>query len=296
MTASVSSWLPVSVAVCAAAAGGAMSYWLAAGAAAVPAENRRYRDAPPPIFRALWQPIFWLGHYIGPLCTASYKSRVSARLARAGLGFAMEPQQFIAARCLLAAAAGSLAAFVISGWGRSPALGVSVAAAGAWLLPGSWLRDLGKRRTLRVLRDLPFTLDLLTLCVEGGLSLGNALELAADKCPPSPLREELLRLLRDLHAGKSRAQAFKDLASRLDEPGITVLVTAILQSESLGMSLGPILRAQAEQQRMARFARAEKLAMEAPVKMLLPLIACIFPCTFLVIGFPIAMKFLALGL
>jgi tight adherence protein C len=261
-----------------------MCYWIAAGVAAVPAENRSYRDAPPPFFRSMWQPIFWLGHYLTPLCSRAYLERLSARLGRAGLGFAMEPQQFLAARCLLSVLGAALIGFVLSGWGRSPWLSMLLAAAAGWLLPAVWLRDLCKRRLLKILRDLPFTLDLITLCVEGGLSLGNALELAAAKCRPSPLREELTRLLRDFHAGKSRVQSFKDLAARITEPSITVLVSAVLQSESLGMSLGPVLRAQADQQRAGRFARAEKLAMEAPVKMLLPLIACIFPCTFLIIG------------
>jgi tight adherence protein C len=69
-----------------------------------------------------------------------------------------------------------------------------------------------------------------------------------------------------------------------------------VQAEQMGMSLGPILRAQAEQRRNERFARAEKLAMEAPVKLLFPLIAFIFPCTFVVLGFPIAMKFIHAGI
>ena len=67
-------------------------------------------------------------------------------------------------------------------------------------------------------------------------------------------------------------------------------------SDLMGMNLGPIMRAQAEQRRAERFARAEKLAMEAPVKLVLPLIAFIFPCTFVVLGFPIAMKFIHMGM
>jgi tight adherence protein C len=69
-----------------------------------------------------------------------------------------------------------------------------------------------------------------------------------------------------------------------------------VQGELMGSSLGPVLRAQADQRRIERFQRAEKLAMEAPVKMLGPLILFIFPCTFVVIGFPIVMKFLASGM
>ena len=101
--------------------------------------------------------------------------------------------------------------------------------------------------------------------------------------------------LRDVRAGRPRIDALRALADRMDEPSITNLVSALIQAENMGMNLGPILRAQSEQRRAERFARAEKLAMEAPVKMLFPLIAFIFPCTFVVLGFPIAMKFLHQG-
>jgi tight adherence protein C len=73
-------------------------------------------------------------------------------------------------------------------------------------------------------------------------------------------------------------------------------VVSVIQPESMGMSLGPVLRVQADQRRSERFLRAEKLAMEAPVKMLFPLLAFIFPCTFIVLFFPIAMKFMHSGL
>jgi tight adherence protein C len=86
------------------------------------------------------------------------------------------------------------------------------------------------------------------------------------------------------------------MADRMNEPSITNFVSALIQAERMGMNLGPILRAQSEQRRTERFARAEKLAMEAPVKLLFPLIAFIFPCTFVVLGFPIAMKFMHMGI
>ena len=86
------------------------------------------------------------------------------------------------------------------------------------------------------------------------------------------------------------------MADRVQEPGVTNLVAAIVQAESMGMNLGPVLRAQAEQRRSERFIRAEKLAMQARVKMLFPLIAFIFPCTFIVLFFPIAMKLMNSGL
>jgi tight adherence protein C len=115
------------------------------------------------------------------------------------------------------------------------------------------------------------------------------------KGPKGVLRSEIQRVLRDIRAGKARADALRGMAERLNEPNVTHFVTAVIQAERMGMNLGPVLRAQADQRRSERFLRAEKLAMEAPVKMLFPLIAFIFPCTFIVLFFPIAMKFMHPG-
>jgi tight adherence protein C len=293
-------WITITLALVAAIAGGALGLWFAAGAAAVPKENRDYLDRPPTILRYVWRPIRWLGFYLRPLCTTSYCEAIRARLALAGLEFAIEPVQFVAACCWSSFSLMAVWAFIATGWGVLAAvpalcvlLGLGVL---GWWLPLLWLRDCGRERGRRILSDLPFTLDIVTLCVEGGLSLTNALEQAVMKCPAGPLREEIAYVLRDLGAGKARAKSLRDLANRLAQPAMTSLVGALIQSDTMGMSLGPILRAQAEQRRIERFARAEKLAVEAPVKMLLPLIGCIFPCTFLIIGFPIAMKFLSIGL
>src|SRR5690606_9358816 len=102
------------------------------------------------------------------------------------------------------------------------------------------------------------------------------------------------RMLADVRTGMSRVEALERWSQRCDLTGLRQLVSAVAQAEQSGMSLGPALRAQSEQQRTERFLRAEELALQAPVKMMLPLVLCIFPCSFLIIGFPIAGKFLAL--
>jgi tight adherence protein C len=109
------------------------------------------------------------------------------------------------------------------------------------------------------------------------------------------MRDEFQRVLRDIRAGKARAASLRAMADRLNQPGINSFCTTVIQAESMGMSLGPVLRTQADQRRIERFLRAEKLAMQAPVKMLFPLLAFIFPCTFIVLLFPLAMKFVQAG-
>jgi tight adherence protein C len=165
-----------------------------------------------------------------------------------------------------------------------------------FVYPGIWLSDRLSLRRRDLLKSLPFFLDIITLCVEAGLNLSGALNQAVQRGPKGVLRDELQKVLRDVRAGKQRAEAMRAMAERLGESVIANLVTSLIQAENLGMNLGPVLRAQAEQRRSERFLRAEKLAMEAPVKMLLPLIAFIFPCTFIVLGFPIVMKLMTSGL
>ena len=186
--------------------------------------------------------------------------------------------------------------FVLSSFGRYGSPWLLAAAVAGYAFPQIWLRDLIQARKRQTLKTLPFMLDIITLCVEAGLNLTGALGQAVAKGPAGPLREELSRVLRDMRAGRTRVDALRMLSDRMNEPAITNLVAALVHAEQMGISLGPILRAQAEQRRNERFARAEKLAMEAPVKLLFPLLAFIFPCTFIVIGFPIVMKFVHAGI
>ena len=134
------------------------------------------------------------------------------------------------------------------------------------------------------------------MCVEGGLNLQGALGQAMEKAPPGPLRNEFAIVLRDLRSGLPRAEALRRMADRLDIPEITSFVSSIIQAEKMGASLATVLRVQSEQRRDERFQRAEKMAMEAPVKLVAPLIMFIFPVTFIVLGFPIVIKFMGEGM
>jgi tight adherence protein C len=131
------------------------------------------------------------------------------------------------------------------------------------------------------------------MAVEAGLNLTGALQQAMQKGPKGPLRNEFGVVLRDLRAGITRADALRRMVDRLQVNDITGFVNAMIQAERMGASLAATLRLQSEQRRNERFQRAEKMAMQAPVKLIFPLIVFIFPVTFIVLGFPIVMKFLA---
>ncbi|MHB8201884.1 MAG: type II secretion system F family protein [Acidithiobacillus sp.] len=161
--------------------------------------------------------------------------------------------------------------------------------------PDLWLVDQAKRRGRLILKELPVYLDFITLMIEGGLNLTGAMQVAVDKGPPGPLRNEFSVMIRDLRAGTSKTDIFRRFGERVPLPEVRSLVSALIQSEDRGGDLGPALRAQAEQRREERFLRAEKMALEAPVKLLAPLLAFIFPITFLMLAFVIYMKFLQEG-
>lgn len=286
----------------------ALLAWLLSRAlATVPPEDRAYKDQPPLGYRLLWQPINWTAHFIGGRVAPGRQAALLVRLGQAGVDFAISPLQFTASRMIGAVLVALLGWWMLAsfdqpapgaaGMPASRYLGVMFSGALAgWSYPGIWLRDRINSRRRELLKTLPFYLDIITLCVEAGLNMQGALTQAVAKGPKGVLRDEFQRLLRDIRAGKSRAASMRSLAARLNESSVTAFTTAVIQAESMGMNLGPILRAQADQRRTERFLRAEKLAMEAPVKLLFPLLAFIFPCTFVVLFFPIAMKFIHSGL
>lgn len=308
-----SSTLILALVALAAGLSAALVAWLIGHSmASVPREDRSYKDPPPLALRLAWWPIQWISHHLEPrLGTGKTAQALLQRLRQAGLDYALSPAQFIASRIVCGAVAALLAGWLVSGFDGLPrgadtpprdislSVYLQALALGAllgWTYPAIWLRDRIALRRRELLRMMPFFLDIITLCVEAGLNMQGAMTQAVAKGPAGLVRDEFQRVLRDIRAGKGRAEALRAMAERLNEPGIVHFTSAVIQAESMGMNLGPVLRAQAEQRRSERFLRAEKLAMEAPVKMLFPLIAFIFPCTFIVLLFPIAMKLLNSGL
>lgn len=162
----------------------------------------------------------------------------------------------------------------------------------AMMLPNLSLRDAIKKRQAQILKILPYTLDLLCLAVEAGLDFTAALNRIGEKLGKNPFREEIRLLSRDLAMGKTRAEALRDLEKRIGLEDLTSVVSALVQADELGASLGPTLRIQSAELQRRRFQRAEKKAMQAPVLMLIPLVLFIFPLVFMVIFGPMALRIL----
>lgn len=205
------------------------------------------------------------------------------KLDYAGLSW---PTETVAALRLVATAGGLLAAGGLAMvadlplW-RGVAGAVICAVAGA-LAPSLWLARRGSARERAIDRALPEALDLLALAVEAGLGLEQALDEVSGELS-GPLREELDRTLREEQLGRSRAAALSALAARTPSEDLRGLVSALLQTDRLGVPVGTTLQVHARELRRRRRARAREEANKAPVKLLLPLIVGILPGLFVVI-------------
>jgi len=150
-----------------------------------------------------------------------------------------------------------------------------------------WLRLRLRRRHLSIMRALPFVLDLLTLSVEAGQDFIGALQRNCATRAMDPLNEELLRMVKEIQVGMSRKEALKRMAERVGQEDLCSVANALVQADDLGVSIGAMLRIQSDQLRSRRFDRAEKMANETPVKMLMPLMLCIFPAVFIILMGPV---------
>ncbi|MEM7540162.1 MAG: type II secretion system F family protein [Pseudomonadota bacterium] len=262
----------------------------------LPAEDRDFMDPLPPTLRFAWPLIRVVAEFGCSLLPYELLERTEVKLQRTGVGYLLTAEQFWAVR-FLGAFAGALLGFILAAaTGVNMRLSIFILAILGFLLPNVWLSDTRKRREKGIRSALPQYLDFITMAVEAGLNLQGAIGNAVEKSPAGPLRMELSIVLRDIRSGVIRADALRRMAERVDVGEVTSLVNSLIQAERMGSSLGQVLRVQAEQRREERFQRAEKLAMEAPVKLIFPLILFIFPLTFMVVGFPIAMKIMSGGL
>lgn len=259
-------------------------------------ENREFMDPVPPLLKIIWPIVQIFAFFLTTFYPYEYLERTEKQLETSGVGYLMNAEQFCALRLVSAILFPIVVLLCMAALDNHNMLWVVASIALGYFFPVIWLADTRKKRRIAVIKTLPVYLDFITMSVEAGLNLQGALGQAIEKAPPGPLRNEFTIVLRDLRAGLSRSEALRRMANRLDISEITSFVSAIIQAEKMGSSLAAVLRVQSEQRRSERFLRVEKIAMEAPVKLVAPLIVFIFPVTFIILGFPIAMKFLNEGL
>ncbi len=259
-------------------------------------DDRKFMDPLSWKLKLLWPFIQIIANFFCIFLPYEILESAEKKITQSGVGYLLNAEQFIALRIISAIIAPGLALFVMICLDNFQPIWFVFMPILGFMFPIIWLSDTRKKRNDNVIRTLPVYLDFMTMCVEGGLNLQGALGQAMEKAPAGPLRNEFAIVLRDLRSGLSRADSLRRMAERLDIPEITSFVSSIIQAEKMGASLATVLRVQSDQRRNERFQRAEKLAMEAPIKLVGPLIMFIFPVTFIVLGFPIVMKFMGEGM
>lgn len=261
----------------------------------VPDEDRAYMDPLPILLRLSWPLVRFLEYHLCQFIPADFLEKTHKRLATTGVSYLVNAEQFYAIRLLSTLGGFGMVWICLDLLETTSTNALLVGLLVGYFYPDLWLSDVRGRRAKAVQRTLPSYLDFITMAVEAGLNMTGAISQAMDKGPPGPLKHEFYMVVRDLRSGLPRADALRRMESRLQMTEISSFVGTVIQAEKMGASLGAALRGQAEQRRVERFQRAEKLAMEAPVKLIGPLMMFIFPVTFIVIGFPIVMKFLNSG-
>jgi tight adherence protein C len=161
-------------------------------------------------------------------------------------------------------------------------------------LPYSFLNTSAQRRKRLIFKALPDAMDLITTSVEAGLGLDAALSKVAEKSN-GPLAIELGKALREMALGKSRKEALEDMSERTQVPELQAFVGAIIQAEQLGVSLAQVLRVQADRLRVIRRQKAQEQAMQAPVKMVFPLVFGVLPTLLMVVLGPAVIKIVSNG-
>ncbi len=151
--------------------------------------------------------------------------------------------------------------------------------------PRFWIKGRIARRKKAVWRSLPDAFDLITASVEAGLGIDAAFTRVIDKVQ-GPFAEELSKTMREITVGRSRREAFLDMANRTGVEELRSLVNAVIQAEAMGISIGTVIRVQTGVIRTKRRQHAEEQAFKAPIKMVFPLVFFIFPSIMVVIGGP----------
>jgi len=231
-----------------------------------------------------------LGRFLSRFTPTGYLEKTQRKLRYAGNPGNVDASAFVVIK-FLGLVAGLVGAYVLRDYGDG--LLAIVIVLGLPLLgffgPEAWLQRNIDDRKKTMLRALPDTLDLLVISVEAGLGFDSALQRVVTTVP-GPLSEEFFRMLQETRVGVSRRDAMRHLMERTDLDELRSFLLAMMQAEAFGVAIARVLRVQADEMRVKRRQRAQEKAFAAPVKLVFPLVFCIFPSLFIVLLGPAAIQ------
>ncbi|MCG8668331.1 MAG: type II secretion system F family protein [Pseudomonadales bacterium] len=255
----------------------------------VPDDDREYMDPLPKLAMYVWPIVRIIAYHFGERLPLSMLEKYATLLKKSGLDYLFMPSQLFGLQVVTGTMMLGVAFFILDTLEMNDWFLYTVGFMLGWLMPLMSLHDRRKKREKLICKELPTYLDFLNMAVQAGMNMSGAIAQSVSKGPDGFLKNEFSRVQRDMKAGMPRADALKEMANRLELKEVSAFTISVAQSERSGASISKSLSAQAEQRRSERFQRAEKLAMEAPVKLIFPLVAFIFPMTFAILAFPIAM-------
>ncbi|PCJ29974.1 MAG: hypothetical protein COA99_18910 [Moraxellaceae bacterium] len=258
-----------------------------------PADSMQWRDTPPLIFK-IFRPLLRLfATDLRSLMTDRYYTSLHKKLSAAGQSYAILPHEFFTLKfiCMLVCCGISIAVYIfVPDLGTESNMLLFLLVFAGFAYPDIWLSDKVGTRRRAVAKEFPFLLDLLVLSMRAGLNYSTSMAQAIASLPKGPVHEEFAKLLREIRAGMTRREALTNLAERMNIDSVNNFVAAIKQADETGGEIVDVLTAQAEQKRVERFNTAEEMANKAPIKMLIPMMAFLFPIIFLLLTFVIIVK------
>ncbi len=251
-------------------------------------ENQREKELLAPVHERLLAPVMaGFTRFGGRLNPPDYVESVRQKHIKAGINSADKVERFLALRVIGFVSIPFWLAFtfIVNPLGLKGMMQLAFAGLGCLvgaIGPSSRLNAKVTARQKSIQRGLPDVMDLLVISVEAGLGFEQALDRVIANVP-GELAEEFARVLGETQAGSSRSDALRNLQTRVDTPEIRSFVLAMIQADTFGVSIGRVLRAQADEMRIKRRQTAQEKAQKAPVKMMIPMVLCIFPALFVVV-------------
>jgi tight adherence protein C len=222
---------------------------------------------------------------VSRITSSSFTERTEKRLAQAGNPGDMKVADWLGIKAISTGVVAGIMFLLFGVLLGNLTQGLLLGLVGAgigYIAPEFWLGGRVRKRQKGIILQIPDALDLLTISVRAGLGFDAALGKVVEKMK-GPLVDEFRRALAEVRVGKARREALRDIIPRTEVQPLTNFIGAIIQAEQLGVSISKVLQVQSEQLRIERRQRAEEQAAQAPIKMLFPLVGCIFPSLFAVI-------------
>ena len=247
------------------------------------------RKASNPLVKLL-RPIFT--QYIVPMIRGKpfwdlKRTKFKRGIIAAGLKEELTADEFISFKILLIVFFPIVGGFLNAGGFLDLAWYYILGSAGmGWFYPNFWVHGRIQERQKKVIRAMPFIVDLLALSTEAGLDFVGAIGKVVEKAKPSPIVEEFSQMLKEIKVGASRQEALREMAARIGMTEVNSFVAILISADQMGASIGKILRQQSEQIRVERMLRAEKAGAAAAQKVILPLVLFILPAVMLMIFGP----------